>query len=523
MGRHRLCDYCRLQGLRPSPFFSTRAGCDACGTTHMKTAGYAEACALPSLAASSILDKNKEWHANVPTKWVKRRSEASQHSLSFIDPLRKQRDADEQGLACKRLLRRNKLECCVYHPAPYRLCLFDCRDGPSRGDVVATVHYDILKRYVNAVVVEDRWRRRGLSRLLLESALEHMDRAAPEKRSKPVTLYVTQDNHHEHPFLIGFYERQGFKLVDGSFGEMVKSESVDAAPVVAKPAPPPPAEKVPISEELRREEEAFSSARRQQERYGDGAFFTAPLPVERLLARPRTSQRPRRPVEPRLAWPARPATAPASMFPQPSAPDEYLATDGFLAGRSGGRAATAFRARVDAAAADRDARVAEMQSRRRSATRPATVGSPTRPPTRVRAATGGGPTHISRPCSAQRSRPSEGVTLDEYLAASGVAVPRPHDLVNSGTRPGPATISASPPRRSPPRTPSPPERKAQRRHSPIPADASAGQIRAYHRRQALSPARQRTVRTQSFRALPNCPYKSSDRRKEHLRRIMLGA
>ena len=54
MGRHRLCDYCRLQGLRPSPFFSTRAGCDACGTTRMKTAGYAEACALPSLAASRV-------------------------------------------------------------------------------------------------------------------------------------------------------------------------------------------------------------------------------------------------------------------------------------------------------------------------------------------------------------------------------------------------------------------------------------------------------------------------------------
>ena len=263
----------------PRSFFSTRAGCDACGTTHMKTAGYAEACALPSLAASSILDKNKEWHANVPTKWVKRRSEASQHSLSFIDPLRKSRDCDEQGLACKRLLRRNKLECCVYHPAPYRLCLFDCREGPSRGDVVATVHYDILKRYVNAVVVEDRWRRRGLSRLLLESALEHMDRAAPEKSKKPVTLYVTQDNHKEHPFLIGFYERQGFRLVDGSFGEMVRSSdaSVGGA-VVSKPAAPPPAEKVPISEELRREEEAFSSARRQQERYGDGAFFTAPCP-----------------------------------------------------------------------------------------------------------------------------------------------------------------------------------------------------------------------------------------------------
>ena len=520
MGRHRLCDYCRLQGLRPSPFFSTRAGCDACGTTRMKTAGYAEACALPSLAASSILDKNKEWHANVPTKWVKRRSEESQHSLSFIDPLRKSRDCDAQGLACKRLLRRNKLECCVYHPAPYRLCLFDCREGPSRGDVVATVHYDILKRYVNAVVVEDRWRRRGLSRLLLESALEHMDRAAPEKAKKPVTLYVTQDNHHEHPFLIGFYERQGFKLVDGSFGEMVRSSDASVGgTVVSKPAAPPPAEKVPISEELRREEEAFSSARRQQERYGDGAFFTAPLPVERLLARPRTSQRPRRPVEPRLAWPARPATAPASMFLQPSAPDEYLATDGFLASRSGGNAARSFRARVDAAAADRDARVAEMQSRRRSATRPATVGSPTRPPTRVRAATGGGPTHISRPCSAQRSRPSEGVTLDEYLAASGVAVPRPRDLVNSGTRPGPARR----PPRSPPRTPSPPERKAQRRHSPIPADATAGQIRDFHRRQALSPARQRTVRTQSFRALPNCPYKASARRKEHLRRIMLGA
>ena len=515
MGRHRLCDYCRLQGLRPSPFFSTRAGCDACGTTHMKTAGYAEACALPSLAASSILDKNKEWHANVPTKWVKRRSEASQHSLSFIDPLRKSRDCDEQGLACKRLLRRNKLECCVYHPAPYRLCLFDCREGPSRGDVVATVHYDILKRYVNAVVVEDRWRRRGLSRLLLESALEHMDRAAPEKAKKPVTLYVTQDNHKEHPFLIGFYERQGFRLVDGSFGEMVRSSDVAVTPVVSKPAAPPPAEKVPISEELRREEEAFSSARRQQEMYGDGAFFTAPLPVERLRARPFTSQRPRRSVEPRVAWPARPATAPASSFSQSMAPDEYLATDGFLAGRSGGNAARSFRARVDAAAADRDARVAEMQARRRSGTRPATVGSPTRPPTRVRAATGGGPTHISRPCSAQRSRPSEGVTLDEYLAASGVAVPRPHELVNSGTRPGNAT-------RSPPRTPSPPERKAQRRHSPILDNATAGQIRQYHR-QALSPARQRTVRTQSFRALPNCPYKSSDRRREHLRRIMLNA
>jgi hypothetical protein len=203
------------------------------------------------------------------------------------------------------------------------------------------------------------------------------------------------------------------------------------------------------------------------------------------------------------------------MFPQPT--DGFAATDGFLASRSGGHAARSFRARVDAAAADRDARVAEMQSRRRSATRPATVGSPTRPPTRVRAATGAGPTHISRPCSAQRSRrESEGVTLDEYLASSGVAVPRPQDLVNSGTRPG------RPPR-SPPRTPSPPERKAQRRHSPIPADASAGQIRDYHRRQALSPARQRTVRTQSFRALPNCPYKASDRRKEHLRRIMLNA
>ena len=110
----------------------------------------------------------------------------------------------------------------------------------------------------------------------------------------------------------------------------------------------------------------------------------------------------------------------------------------------------------------------------------------------------------------------QGVTLDEYLAASGVAVPRPHELVNSSPPP------RRPPR-SPPRTPSPPERKAQRRHSPIPADASAGQIRAYHRRQALSPARQRTVRTQSFRALPNCPYKSSDRRREHLRRIMLNA
>ena len=74
---------------------------------------------------------------------------------------------------------------------------------------------------------------------------------------------------------------------------------------------------------------------------------------------------------------------------------------------------------------------------------------------------------------------------------------------------------------SPPRRPSPPERAKKPR--PIPADASAGQIRAYHRRQALSPARQRTVRTQSFRALPNCPYKASDRRKEHLRRIMLNA
>ena len=289
---------------------------------------------------------------------------------------------------------------------------------------------------------------------------------------------------------------------------MVKSDSVDAAPVVAKPAPPPPAEKVPISEELRREDEAFSSARRQQEMYGDGAFFTAPLPVERLRARPFTSQRPRRPVEPRLAWPARPATAPASVFARP---------------------------------------------------------------TRVRAVTGGGPTHISRPCSAQRSsRAATGVTLDEYLASSGVAVPRPHDLLASPATDGfaatdgflanrsggraastfrarvdaahadrearvvalrsttgarPATVG-SPTRRlprSPPRTPSPPERKAQRRHSPIPADASAGQIRAYHRRQALSPARQRTVRTQSFRALPNCPYKSSDRRKEHLRRIMLNA
>ena len=97
MGRHRLCDYCRLQGLRPSPFFSTRAGCDACGTTHMKTAGYAEACALPSLAASSILDKNKEWHANVPTKWVKRRSEASQHSLSFIDRCGNRETATSKG------------------------------------------------------------------------------------------------------------------------------------------------------------------------------------------------------------------------------------------------------------------------------------------------------------------------------------------------------------------------------------------------------------------------------------------
>ena len=67
--------------LLPPPGFKAvallldSAGCGACGTTRMKTtAGYAEACALPSLAASSILDKNKEWHANVPTKWVKRRA-----------------------------------------------------------------------------------------------------------------------------------------------------------------------------------------------------------------------------------------------------------------------------------------------------------------------------------------------------------------------------------------------------------------------------------------------------------------
>ena len=65
MGRHRLCDYCRLQGLRPSPFFSTRR---LRRLRHdMKTAGYTEACA-PSLAASSIFDKNKEWHANVPDR-----------------------------------------------------------------------------------------------------------------------------------------------------------------------------------------------------------------------------------------------------------------------------------------------------------------------------------------------------------------------------------------------------------------------------------------------------------------------
>ena len=105
---------------------------------------------------------------------------------------------------------------------------------------------------------------------------------------------------------------------------------------------------------------------------------SAPLPVERLLARPRTSQRPRRPVEPRLAWPARPAAAPASMFLQPSAPDEYLATDGFLASRSGGRAATALpRARVDAAAADRDARAwRKCRPEDGPRQRPAAVGSP---------------------------------------------------------------------------------------------------------------------------------------------------
>ena len=109
------------------------------------------------------------------------------------------------------------------------------------------------------------------------------------------------------------------------------------------------------------------------------------------------------------------------------------------------------------------------------------------------------------------------MTLDEYLAASGVAVPRPHDLVNSGTRPGPAHARR---RRGLPARRSARPSDGTRRSRP---DAPAGQIRDYHRRQALSPARQRTVRTQSFRALPNCPYKSSDRRKEHLRRIMLGA
>ena len=497
MGRHRLCDYCRLQGLKPSPFFFAKRGCNSCGAANLKIAGYAEAYAQPSLAASSILDKNKEWHANVPTKWVKRRSEASQHSLSFIDPLRKSRDSDEQGVCCRRLLRRNKLECCVFHPAPYRMCMFDCREA-TRGDVVATVHYDILKRYVNAVVVDDRWRRRGLSRLLLESALDHMDTVAPDRRHAPVTLYVTKDNTDEHPFLIGFYERQGFSLVDSAFGEMVRANaSVGAAPV-ARPAPPPPSQ-ICISEEMRTFDVAapgglgpYSSASLSMgsERGGqkpggapgrESAFFTAPLPVERFFDRPRPVARPasspKRPARPaaRPAWPARPATAPVR------------ATDGFLANPRGGRAASAFRARVDAAHAA-PVRPQTRVPRTRAATwvPPAAVA----PPTRVRAATGDGPTRV---------RAAPRVTLDAYLGASP-----------------PRRPTHSPPPRSPP------ERKVPRRHSPILASASACQIRRHHREAQASPAA-RTVQSQSFRSYPDCPYKKSDKRREHLRRIMLNA
>ena len=77
--------------------------------------------------------------------------------------------------------------------------------------------YDVLKRYINAVAVAAHWRRRGVSRLLLAAAMDHIKDSAPHGTEKPISLYVTAGNATDQPFLVNFYENLGFECCSGGF------------------------------------------------------------------------------------------------------------------------------------------------------------------------------------------------------------------------------------------------------------------------------------------------------------------
>jgi GNAT superfamily N-acetyltransferase len=260
----RLCDYCRLQRLKPSEIFEDKKNvCMSCGTKQWKIPGYAEQHALPKLNIKQH-GKVRSWHANVPLAQIRLRNRAKAFGLTFEDPLRATRDAEAQGTIARDLLKKCAIDCVYHYPAPFRLVLFDAGprpetgtaarpepegDVPARrlGDVVATIQYDVLKRYINAVAVSERWRRRGISRFLIGAAMAHIKDMAPHGAEKPVSLYVTAKNSLEQPFLVAFYEDLGF-VGDGGFGEMKQRPSgggprpeardADASPKRSPPRPP---------------------------------------------------------------------------------------------------------------------------------------------------------------------------------------------------------------------------------------------------------------------------------------------
>ena len=275
----RLCDYCRLQRLKPSEIFENVKGvCLSCGTKKWKIPGYSEAHALPKLNIKQH-GKTRSWHANVPTAQLRTKQRAIGFGLSFDDPIKGTRDAEAQGDLARDLLKKCSIDCVYHYPAPFRLVLFDLAEGASAsspsvlplaaaraaarvpetpavappdgaeetkgkakkkrseralGDVVATIQYDVLKRYINAVAVDERWRRKGISRFLISTAMAHIKDMMPLGAEKPISLYVTAKNSTDQPFLVDFYRDLGFHC-DGDFGEMKQRLSGDAVPAVEAP------------------------------------------------------------------------------------------------------------------------------------------------------------------------------------------------------------------------------------------------------------------------------------------------
>ncbi|KAJ1449808.1 hypothetical protein M885DRAFT_534368 [Pelagophyceae sp. CCMP2097] len=229
MRRKLRCDYCRLQNLQPSDLFqSLKECCVSCGSKHLTIPGYAEAHALPNLSLNEN-GKVRSWHANVSPPPLRLRN-----CLAFEDPLRRKPEA--AGEDVRKLLKACGIDCCYHFPAPFRLAVFSVPDGALAG----VCFFDVLTRYVNAVAVSETFRRHGVASALLRAALEIITDAQPHGDHKPASLYVTEKNAADHPFLVEFYRRRGFDTEQhrdwGLMHQVAAASEVDEADEAAEAA-----------------------------------------------------------------------------------------------------------------------------------------------------------------------------------------------------------------------------------------------------------------------------------------------